>query len=117
MVVGERAVAFPEIIPQSGRGACLLHNARPAFPLFGHEISEERFHDSREVVCNALNLLYEVFTQSEVNRAFAYRSFGAALHFDTSATIILYAHRMRMETIMQRHRTGEEFFLSVGGQR
>ncbi len=59
MVVGERAVAFGKVIPQSGCGARLLDNARPAFPLFGHEIGEERFHDSGEVVRNALNLFYE----------------------------------------------------------
>ena len=68
MIVGERPIAFPEAIPQSGCGARLLGDARSVFPLFGQKIGEERFHDSGEIVGNAFNLLNEVLAQREVDR-------------------------------------------------
>ena len=100
MIVGERPITFRKAVPQSGCGARLLDDARPAFPLPGQEIGEERFHDSREIAGNAFNLLNQVLAQREVDRTLTCPTGGAALHFDPFW--IGNAHYMRIAQSSQR---------------
>src|SRR6185437_1095045 len=103
MRVGERAVAFLKIVPQSRCRAGLLRNARPAFPLLGYELGEKRFHEAGQIVRDTLGLLYQILTQCEVDRPLANRTHVSALHF---RCLPQYAHRMRILRITQGHLRG-----------